>query len=89
MLPGALSADLGEQQRTESRETTAGIPAPQRLKGNDTSHRSGADAAMRTEYLIALDISIAYLLISTTLLLKGVGDWQLTRTADKTVWTMQ
>ena len=29
MLPGALRADLGEQERTAPRQTTAGIPAAQ------------------------------------------------------------
>ena len=51
MLPGALSADLGEQERTTSRQTAAGIPAAQQRDRDGPYRRSGvgggADAAMK------------------------------------------
>lgn len=35
MLPGALSPDLGKQERTPTRQTTTGVPTPQQ------DHRAG------------------------------------------------
>ena len=51
MLPGALSADLGEQERTASRQTVPGIPTTQQRDRDGPHRRSGvgcgADAAMK------------------------------------------
>ena len=75
VLPGALSPDLGKQERTPSRQTTAGIPTTQQRDRDGPHPRSGAgrgaDTAMSTELLIALGIPLAYLLVSTAILLKG------------------
>jgi len=74
VLPGALSPDLGKQERTQPRQTTAGIPTTQQGHGAGACRWSAdwrtADAAMRTELLIALGIPAAYLLVSTLLLLQ-------------------
>ena len=74
MLPGALSPDLGKQERTQPRQTTAGIPTTQQGHSAGACRWSAdwrtADAAMRTELLIALGIPAAYLLVSTLLLLQ-------------------
>ena len=48
VLPGALGPDLGKQERTPSRQTTAGIPTTQQ-RDRDGPYRwsgagSGADA---------------------------------------------
>ena len=51
MLPGALSTDLGKQERTASRQTAVGIPAPQQGDRAGpyrwTDAWSGVDAAMK------------------------------------------
>ena len=56
------------------RQTTAGIPTTQQGHGAGACRWSAdwctADAAMRTELLIALGIPAAYLLVSTLLLLQ-------------------
>ena len=53
MLPGALSPDLGKQERTQPRQTTAGIPTPQQGHGAGacrwTADWRTADAAMINE----------------------------------------
>jgi len=53
VLPGALSTDLGKQERTASRQTAAGIPTTQQLDRDGPHRRSGAgggaDAAMSEE----------------------------------------
>ena len=76
MLPGALSPDLGKQERTPTRQTTAGIPSPQQGHGAGACCWSGdwctADAALNSKLLIALGILAAYLLVTTKLLPKEV-----------------
>ena len=75
MLSGALRADLGKQRRTASRQTATGISTAQQRDGDGPYRWSGAgrcaDAAMSTELLIALGVPLAYLLVSTAILLKG------------------
>ncbi len=42
MLPGAVGADLGKQERTASRQTADGIPPSQQRDGHDPHRWSGS-----------------------------------------------